>query len=346
MNKSEQLLSAFSEDYFFKELVLEDLRFTPVGASEIELADLLINLGDIIIAIQLKTRNDENQTDNPLAESKWLQKKCKVAKGQAKESLQIISSGILPVLHNKRGQSVLLQQDAEIIPLVVFENSRIGDYPHLLGKHSDSGMNINCMSFPDYCEMCRILVTPMEIVEYLEYRKIFYEEHGDVDILILNGMDNEMVLTKPRENESLVHQFLAEKYGMKESARHRSYIQYFRNFLHLLPERTVRSSDQADTYTILLFLAHLQRYEITEFWDVLEDTKAEAKQGVTGIRHSLRHEISGYVIMFAANGLIPMEALLPVIRRKVNPVRVLEIEVHWFDKDTFGIDFLYWDNAL
>lgn len=345
MNKSEQLLSAFSEDYFFKELVLEDLCFTPEGASEMEVADLLINLGDTIIAIQLKARNDKDQTDDSLVEAKWLQKKCKVAKGQAKDTLQFISSGTLPAFCNKRGQSVLLQPDAEVIPLVVFENSQIGDYPHLLRKHSDSGMNINCMSFSDYCEMCRVLVTPMEIVEYLEYRKTIYEDHGDIDIMILNGMDNEMVLTKPRENESLVHQFLAEKYGMKESAKHRLCIQYFRNFLHLLPERTVNSSVQDGTYSVLLFLAHFHRYEITEFWDMLEHTKTEAKQGATGIRHSLRRGISGYVIMFVANGFIPMDTLLPIIRCKVDPIQVLEIEVHWFNADTFGIDFLYWDDA-
>ena len=109
MNKSERLLSAFSEDYFFKDLVIDDLCFTPEGASEVEVADLLINLGDTIIAIQLKARNDKDQTDDYLAESKWLQKKCKVAKGQAKDTLQFISSGTLPASHNKRGQSVFLR---------------------------------------------------------------------------------------------------------------------------------------------------------------------------------------------------------------------------------------------
>ena len=31
-----------------------DLKFTPIGGTEIELADLIINLEDIILAIQLK----------------------------------------------------------------------------------------------------------------------------------------------------------------------------------------------------------------------------------------------------------------------------------------------------
>ena len=92
------------------------------------------------------------------------------------------------------------------------------------------------MSFSDFCEMCKVLVTPIEIVEYLEYRKAIYQECEDVDIFIFDGIDDEMVITKPRKNESLVHQFLAEKYGMKESDKQKLPVQYFRNFLHLLPE--------------------------------------------------------------------------------------------------------------
>ena len=58
MTQSEKLLSSFSENYFFKEFVYADLKFTPKGGTEIELADLIINLEDIVLAIQLKERND------------------------------------------------------------------------------------------------------------------------------------------------------------------------------------------------------------------------------------------------------------------------------------------------
>ena len=54
MTNSEKLLSSFSENYFYKELVYAYLKFTPTGGTEIELADLIINLEDIILAIQLK----------------------------------------------------------------------------------------------------------------------------------------------------------------------------------------------------------------------------------------------------------------------------------------------------
>ena len=58
MTNSEKLLSSFSEYFFYKELVYADLKFVPEGGTEIELADLIINLEDVILAIQLKERNE------------------------------------------------------------------------------------------------------------------------------------------------------------------------------------------------------------------------------------------------------------------------------------------------
>ena len=77
MTQSEKLLSSFSENYFFKEFVYADLKFTPKGGTEIELADLIINLEDIVLAIQLKERNEKDRTQDKNIEEKWLKKKGK-----------------------------------------------------------------------------------------------------------------------------------------------------------------------------------------------------------------------------------------------------------------------------
>ena len=72
MTNSEKLLSSFSENYFYKELVYADLKFTPTGGTEIELADLIINLEDIILAIQLKERNEKDRTQEKNIEEKFV----------------------------------------------------------------------------------------------------------------------------------------------------------------------------------------------------------------------------------------------------------------------------------
>ena len=70
MTNSEKLLSSFSEDFFYKELVYADLKFVPEGGTEIELADLIINLEDVMLAIQLKERNERDRTQDKNVEEK------------------------------------------------------------------------------------------------------------------------------------------------------------------------------------------------------------------------------------------------------------------------------------
>lgn len=345
MNKSEQLLSAFAETYFYKELVLDDLCFVPDGSTEIELADLLLNLGDIIIAIQLKARNDKDQTNDAVKENKWLEKKCKNAKGQVKESLHFISSGTLPMFKNKREQSIVLSANAEVIPLIVFENDEIKSYPHLLRKHSDNGMDINCMSFSDFQEMCRVLVTPIEIVSYLEYRNDFYKKYGEINMLMFDSDKDELIITKPSIKESLVYQFLAEEYGFKESTKQGFKLPLFQDFLHSLPGHTVDSSEENGSYKILLFLTHMDRTEISAFMNRIEETRIEAKKGLSGIRKSLRRADNEYAIFFVAGGIIKMDYLLSIVHEKAFVKRVLEVAIYWEDTENFRIDFWFWDNS-
>ena len=131
MTNSEKLLSSFSENYFYKELVYADLKFTPIGGTEIELADLIINLEDIILAIQLKERNEKDRTQDKNIEEKWLKKKCKKAKEQIKDTISYITSEKVSFI-NARGKKTIINPSAEVVPLVVFENDSISEYEHLL----------------------------------------------------------------------------------------------------------------------------------------------------------------------------------------------------------------------
>ena len=345
MNKSERLLSAFAEKTFFKEFVLDELCFTPENGSEIELADLLINLDSYIIAIQLKARNDTDQTEDTTIENKWLNKKCRKAKAQVKETLRLISSGELPMFENKRGQHITLNNNAEVIPLVVFENKMINSYPHLLCKHSDEGMDINCMSFKDFEEMCNILITPFEIVLYLNYRRDFFKENGDVDIF-LSDVEGGITLSKPTEKESLAYSFLNERYGTCELLRQRSRLLAFNDFMHSLPDHTVLSSMKDGNYTVLLFLALLDRQEICEFINRLVATRKKARHHKQGIFYSLRRADNEYAILFVAGKLLKMDFLLSEVRKKADVKRLMEVSVYWETKTDFRIDFLFWSNTM
>lgn len=215
VNNTEEILSAFSKMYFYNELVQDELKFTPVGRSEVELADLIVNMGEIILAIQLKARNENEQTADMEKEGKWLDSKSKKAKKQVKDTIEYISRGEPLQFENGRNQLITINPEAKIIPLVVFMNKKIEVYPHVLQKHSDNSITVNCMSYEDFKTMCEVLATPIEIIQYLEYRQTFYENNGSVDCYI-NWDENDMIsFLKPMKNESLVYQFLYDTYGIK-----------------------------------------------------------------------------------------------------------------------------------
>lgn len=344
MTKSERLLSVFSENYFFKELVIDDLCFTPNGSSEKELADLIINLGDTIIAIQLKERNESDQSGDPTIELGWLGKRGKKAKKQVKETMQYIASGSLPTFLNKRGHPVILNPTADVIPLVIFDNDMIDKYPHLLRQHSDSGMNINCMSFSDYQEMCRVLVSPIEIIAFLDYRKTLYAEHGDIDIMVFEGA-HESIITKPMQNESLVYSFLAETYGILHSYKHTVALQRFRKFMHHLPNHTVNCSAENGIDDILLFLARLNREETFYFWKRLEYIIKKSKGRKSGIFKSLRRGDGEFAIIFTANDDRPMSKLLQLIRQKGDVKRALKVNAYLKDSKSTHVEFIFWDGT-
>lgn len=103
---------------------------TPIGGTEIELADLIINLEDIILAIQLKERNEKDRTQDKNIEEKWLKKKCKKAKEQIKDTISYITSEKVSFI-NARGKKTIINPSAEVVPLVVFENDSI-IYQHFI----------------------------------------------------------------------------------------------------------------------------------------------------------------------------------------------------------------------
>lgn len=346
VNASEEILSAFAKLYFFEELVHDSLQFTPTESCEKEVADLLLNLGDVIVAIQLKWRNDKSATDSEAKEIKWLGKKCKDAKSQVKESIGYIRSGTLPAFSNGRNQSISLNSDAKIIPLVIFMNKGIKKYDHVLRKHSEDGMDINCLSFEDFQKMCEALITPIEIVEYLEWRLQFYENNGPVDFMMYEAADGTVTFTKPKNNEALAYQFLAEEYGIQQSQELEMYIQAFRDFLHRLPDHTVVKSEEIADYEMVRFFAHFNRQEIKPFIERLHLAVDKAYNAEYGMIGSLRNVLRKYLVVFTSskygNGF-PMEYLLEVAPNGDEVLRLLQLVIYWENDDEYRVDFHFCD---
>ena len=335
MNKSEQLLSAFSEEFFFKDLLIDDSHFTPKNQSEIELADLIINLGDIIVVIQLKGREGNQSLKNIEEELKWLESKAKKAKKQAKSSVTWIRSGKLPSFKNKSGLAINLNPSAKIIPLVVFENKALKEYPHLLRKHSSSGENINCISFVDYQEMCKKLISPFEIVDYLEYRLNTIQKFDNPDIII-HDQKNGFAMAQIKKGESMTALYLSETYGIKIFLKKTFHLGAFQLLLHNLPEKTTYSTNEDVIYQVIKFMSHFDRVIIDEVIKTISRIK-RCMFNKRKIRIITRPD-DDYAILFVSKiRLTPSE--INTYKKRFKDKKILEIIATRKSIHKYNIDF-------
>lgn len=347
MNNSEKLISSFSEQYFYKELVYSELKFNlqQEKGNEVEFADLIINLEDVILAVQLKERNEKEKTQDKAAEEKWLRKKCKKAKKQIKDTISYIKNENVSFA-NARGKNTKINSEAEIVPLVVFENDSISEYEHLLRSHSSEGLSVNCMSLDDFQCMCKELLSPIEIIEYIKWRHNFYEKNGSVSLL-MTETEQGFFLCKPQNKETLVHQYLYEQYGSEALSEDRVYFELFRRYVSVLYEHTEEVSETDGCYEIVKFLAHLYRNEIKLFTERVEKSLIAAKGKEFKLVGTLRNAKSEYAIVFTATEqgeYIPTEKLLPVVFEKQHIKRLLQVITYWLNEEEYRIDFWFWQD--
>ncbi len=345
MNESEKLLSAFSRDIFYKEILYTDLHYVPEGEnSEVELADLIINLGDILLAIQLKERNPGDNSGVVATEEKWLTKKAKRAKEQVKFTIDQIRSGKVTELKNDSGQCVLIDRNVDIMPLIVFKNESIGNYTHVLRKHNDEGLDVNCISFSDFEEICKAIVSPIEIIDYLYWREETYLKSGEADMFIFLDSDESVSITNNKSREALPLQYLHQKYGIDVAQEGNRYVLEFSAYLSVLSEHVVEESEKNAYYETLLFLAHLDRNEIKAFVERVKLAAECNKNGKYEVCGSLRNVAKGRVILFCSwDRYIDTEYLLERVRGTgMQPKEMLQVMVYFVNKTDFRIDMLLW----
>ena len=124
--------------------------------------------------------------------------------------------------------------------------------------------------------MCKQLLSPIESIEYLKWREVFYKNNGPINLLITET-NNGFVLSKPQKNENLVQQYLYEKYGENAIYEDRLYYELFRQYVLVLYEHKEIESEINGCYEIIKFLAHLFRDEIKCFVERTEKALLIAK---------------------------------------------------------------------
>jgi hypothetical protein len=259
-----ETLADLNEWHFFKEFVYSQNTFRPTPQQEVELADNVLWLGDLLVVFQLKERNPGANTGED-AERKWFQRKVlNQATHQIRDTFRYLEEQRSIALTNHRGHERQLEFNSinQFHKLVVylpgtalpqdcldirFHVSRTAGLIHIIPAH-------------DYLGIVRTLLTPAELADYLDFRSE----------LIKRWNDRVTGVPEP----AIVGQYLHGDASVPPGLDHLPYLQSLdqqvdewdlSGIVSSFPDRVTTDNAPTDYYPIITELASLKRNELREF---------------------------------------------------------------------------------
>lgn len=259
----EEEIAKLNEHFFFQEFTFSRNQFSPVPGN-VELADSLIWLDDMVIVFQLKERNVS--ADSSLeAEKKWFEKKVLgVATGQVRDTLTYLNGTHEINLENHRGHQFSLNSSGISVVHKVVCYATAHELPDECKRKrchvSRTAGVIHLFSARDYLGLVQTLLTPSELSEYLRFRE---------ELINKWGAECENV-----PEQALVGQYLDGRIELQPS------IAFLENLHSLVaradewdmsgiikkfPDRITTDNQPTDYYAIVTEIAKLKRNELRQF---------------------------------------------------------------------------------
>jgi len=169
---------------FLEEFTFARTQFTPPASSEVELADAVVLLGDVLLIYQIKERNPVDAGDEE-AERKWFQKTVlKHGTKQIRDTLGYLQSAPKIMVPNERGRvfDLAAGRFSQITKVVIYRPSRHlpADCRAIRHYQSRTGGFIHVVEAQDYLEIGRTLRVPREVVNYFGYREAAITQFAEV----------------------------------------------------------------------------------------------------------------------------------------------------------------------
>ncbi len=257
-------LAALNEWHFFREFTYSRTTFQPAPGQEVELADNLIWLGDLLFAYQLKEREAEHDA-NAETEKRWFERKVlRQATRQVRDTLKYLKANRTIAVRNHRQHTFDLSVGTvrELHKLVVYlpHDALPEEYRRVKHHRSRTAGVIHILPAHDYLGIVRTLLTPAEVAEYLAFR----EE-------LITRWEAE-VLTVPEP--ALVGQYLCGDVEVPPTMRFLEYLEHLDHraeewdmsgVIAQFPDRVTTDNEPTDYYPIVRELALLKRNDLREF---------------------------------------------------------------------------------
>jgi hypothetical protein len=262
-NTTERLIDRINTSFFFKEFTFgSNLSVYNKEMQKIELADNIVLLDNIALIFQIKERS---VTEKSTPFEKWFNNKVlNKAVKQVKNTVRFIKSENQIEIQNNRGHKRQLKNICQIglKKIVIYNPKEIisEKFRYIKFYESKEVGLIHLFHIEDYHWICKYLLTPAEVDDYLFFREELYKRQFevvfslpeqyvlghylsgyDVDHIDLTYVDNLAKLTNDIETFNL--DYFLSKFG----------------------DKVVVSGQDDDYYFILKELAKLNRDELREF---------------------------------------------------------------------------------
>lgn len=172
VTNSEKTISEINSSVFFKEFTFSKNDFKALDSKQkLEFADNVVWLDELFFIYQIKEREKNATNDLKWFENKVLNKAVK----QIKSTLKYISHYPEIIIQNEKGHRLDIAKARQCESKKIIIYSPQDNFPELQ-RHlkfydsSDIGL-VHLFHFEDYYWICKYLITPAEIEEYLNFRE-------------------------------------------------------------------------------------------------------------------------------------------------------------------------------
>ena len=262
MTESEAYIAELNSNFFFKEFTYSSNKFkVDEKGEELELADNVIWLDDLLIISQIKERNKSEDSN---IENWFKSKVLKKAVKQIKNTISYFDTYHDILIPNEKGHVLNVAEARKIEPIKQIIYVPDKEFPENLRfqkfyKSRSVGL-INLFHIEDYLWICKYLITPFEIREYLNFRQTLFLRHEN----LLNNFPEQYVLGH-----------YLETFDVSEIKP--KYIENLKNLVHNESEFDIsfiienfkgkirKDAESLDYYSIIKELAKLNRSDLREF---------------------------------------------------------------------------------
>lgn len=261
MTNSEDIVSQINKNIFFKEFTFSKTDFKSLDTKQqLEFADNIVWLDDIFFVYQIKQKEANSDNYKSWFNNKILGKAVK----QIKSTLSFINTHSEIIIQNEKGHrlNIAEAQNNEIKKLIIYEVDK--DFPEQLRNQkfyeSTSVGLIHLFHSEDYYWICKYLITPAEVEEYLSFREKLYlydklrSNHLPEQYFLGHFMET---LNADHFNASYINNLKNKKYNI-EDFDISGIIENFSKNIKLINHET-------EYYAIIKEIAKLNRSELIEF---------------------------------------------------------------------------------